>query len=113
MTEYLREQFVDYGTIHKLYMLILSKHIIAEHTKKNLSDNRHIKNFCEEARHYIFIPGFNETFYISYDVASWFHPDGAYIKIEKIIIYDTFLEYETERMTNLHSGRQADIPNIN
>lgn len=113
MIEIDRETFKTDPVFQVIYQLVKENHQVASHTKKNLYENRHIKDFCEEARHYIMIPGRDQTFYIHYDVASWYHPKGAQIKIEKIVFYDDFIEYEAARIKGLHSTKDSDGANLN
>lgn len=113
MTEFSRAFFKNDPVMGKLFEIIKSKHIVADHTERVLLKNKHIKDFCEEARHFVMMEG-KPTLYIHYDTASWFkEPMGVQVKIESIGVYDDFMEYETARMKGLHSGREADIPNIN
>lgn len=113
MTEFKREFFVNDPIIHKLYVLIKGMHIVADHTEKVLLENRHTKDFCEEARHFVFMGGKPDLF-IHYDTASWFkEPMGVQVKIESIAVYDDFMEYEKARMQQLHRAQNKDIPNIN
>lgn len=113
MTEFNREFFKTDPIMNKLYMIIKGNHKVADHTQKTLIENRHVKDFCEEARHFVFMGG-NKPLMLHYDVATWFKaPDSAQVRIESIGVYDNFMEYETARMKGLHSGRNADIPNIN
>jgi hypothetical protein len=113
MTEFDREFFKTDPVFHKLYMIIKEHHKVAKHTEKTLYEGRHIPDFCEEARHFTELPGL-KPIYIHYDVASWWkEPAGVQVRIESIGVYDNFMEYETARMRGLHSGKEADIPNIN
>jgi len=113
MTEFKREWFKD-EVIGKLFEAIKKQHKVADHTTRVLYENRNIKDFCEQARHFVVLGGNTKPLYIHYDVASWFHNlNGALVSIESIGVYDDFMEYETARMRGLHSGAKADIPNIN
>jgi hypothetical protein len=113
MEEFNREFFKKDEVFKELFEFLKSKHQVANHTKKVLYDNRHIKDFCEIARHYIMMPGKNPL-YIHYDVSSWYkHPQNAQVRIDSIGIYDDFMEYEVARVKGLHSAKSADIPNIN
>lgn len=113
MTEFNREFFKNDPVLHKLFMVVKGNHKVADHTEKVLLENRHIKDFCEESRHFVMMPG-SPPLYIHYDVASWFkEPMGVQLRIDSIGVYDDFMEYETARMKGLHSGRPSDIPNIN
>lgn len=113
MVEFPRKFFTKDKVFGKLHQLIKQNHRVAEHTRRVLFKNKDVKDFCEEARHFVELPGKNPI-YIHYDVASWFKaPNGVQIRVESIGIYDDFLEYETARMKQLHSGKKSDIPNIN
>jgi len=116
MTEFKREFFKSDPVFSKLFELIKSNHRVAKHTEKVLYDNRHVKNFCEEARHFVMMKnsGDGNPLYIHYDVASWYHSkNAAQVKIESIGVYDNFLEYETARMRQLHGAESKDIPKSN
>ena len=113
MTEFDREFFKTDPVFSKLHSILKEHHKVADHTQRTLYENRFTKDFCEEARHFTILPGRNQIF-LHYDVASWWlEPDGIVVKIESIGVYDNFMEYETARMRGLHSGKKADIPNIN
>lgn len=109
MTEFKREFFKNDEVLGKLFKVIKERHEVAEHTKKVLLENKHIKDFCEEARHFVVMG----SLFIHYDVASWYHPSGALVKIESIGVYDDFLEYEKARSYQLYKAEKKDIPNIN
>ena len=115
MIEISREEFKKDPVFRKLFEVIKSRHVVAKHTEKVLYDNRHIKDFCEEARHFVFLPGNNGTdIFLHYDVASWYkHPNGVQVKIDSIGVYDDFMEYEKARVSGLHGTKGSDIPNIN
>ncbi len=113
MTEFKREFFTSDPVFHRLYMILKGIHVVADHTKDVLVKNRHIENFCEESRYFIMLNGL-QTIYIHYDVSSWWkEPTGVLVKVDSICVYDSFVEYETARMRQLHSGKNAHIPNIN
>lgn len=113
MTEFDREFFKNDPVLGKLFEAIKKNHKVAKHTEKVLYKNRHTKDFCEEARHFVELSG-KMPLYIHYDVASWWRePNGVVVKIESIGVYDDFMEYDIARLKGLHSGRNADIPNIN
>lgn len=110
MTEFPRSFFKTDPIMGKIYQMIKAKHVPADHTAKTLYENKHIKDFCESARHFV---DMGRGLYIHYDVDSWYDPKGALVKITSIGVYESFMEYETARMRGLHSGRKSDIPNIN
>lgn len=98
MTEFTREVCKrDPEVLGKLFEMVRLNHKVAQHTEKVLIENKHVKDFCEEARHFVMLPG-NKPLYLHYDVASWFRePMGVAVKIEAIGVYDDFLEYEIAR----------------
>jgi hypothetical protein len=98
----------------KLYVAIKQCHVTAEHTKKVLIKNKHIKDFCEEATHFMVLLDAPQIF-LQYEVHSWYTNGHVSIKIVSIGIYDDFMEYEKARLSGLHSAPpgDADIPNIN
>lgn len=114
MTEFPRIFFMnDPDVMGKLHKMLVKEHKVADHTEKVLLENRHIKDFCEEARHFKILAGKNPI-YLHYDVGSWFkEPMGVQVVIDSIGIYDDFMEYETARMKQLHGAEKKDIPNIN
>lgn len=111
MTEFTREMCKnDPEVLGKLFDAVKKIHKPADHTEKVLLDNKHIKDFCEEARHYVVMG----SLFIHYDVASWYkHPNQVQIRIDSIGVYDDFMEYEKHRMFNLHKAQNKNIPNIN
>jgi hypothetical protein len=96
MEEFKREFFKNDPVFYKLFQIIKKNHRVAKHTIKVLNQNKHIKDFCEEARHFVELPG-EKPLYIHYDVASWYGPRGPLIRIESIGVYDDFIEYEIAR----------------
>lgn len=101
--------------IGELYSRVKQNHIVADHTKQNLLKNRHIKDIYEETRHFAVLQS-AKPIYISYDTANWLDDEqyAVLVRIERINVYETFLEYETTRMKELHSAQQGkNIPNIN
>jgi hypothetical protein len=104
MTEFKREFFKHDPVMKELYEIVKKNHKVADHTERTLIQNRHIKDFCEEARHFVMLPG-KKTLYIHYDVASWFQPPaGVVVKIESIGVYDDFIEYEKARLARITEG---------
>lgn len=113
MTEFKREFFKNDPVLKKLFEVVKKNHKVAKHTEKVLFDNKHIKYFCEEARHFVFMDG-EKPLYIHYDVASWWHEVGATIvKIESIGVYDDYLEYEVTRLKGIHSTPNSAGGNLN
>lgn len=95
-----RAEFKTDPIIGPLYKVILQKYRIATHTKEVLLANSHIKDFCEESRHFAVIDG-NPAFYIHFDVSSWLDPRGVLTRVERIAIYDSFQEYQSTRLKAL------------
>lgn len=94
----------------KLHQVIIENHKVAKHTENVILENKHIKDFCEEASHFAVMHGI----FIHYDVSSWFNgKDGVIVRVERVCIYDDFMEYETSRTKSLHSSKISNIPNIN
>ena len=113
MTEFKSEDFNEFPAIQTLKNIILKNHKVADHTVKTLYKNRKIKDYCEEARHFVMFPG-KPALFVYYDVSSWYkHPGQALVKIESIGVYDDYLEYESARMKGLHSGNPASGNNLN
>ncbi len=107
------ELFRKYLPIETLYEVIKKKHHVATHTKKVLYMNRHVKDFCEEARHFVLMD-LKPPIYLHYDVTSWYHSSsGVVIKIERIAIYDNFNEYEAARLRGLHTTVNQDGVSLN
>jgi hypothetical protein len=113
MEEFTRLELKNDPELRPLFDMIKGRHEVAEHTIKVLVKNKHIKDFCEEARHFVFLPGKGSNLFIHYDVSSWYHPKGIQVKIESIGVYDDFMEYEKARVSQLHGAESKDIPNIN
>lgn len=117
MIEIPRKVFKHDPVFKKLHELLTRNHVPGKHTQKVLIDNKHIKDFCEEATHFAVLPAANPggtEIYLHYDVFSWFKPpDGVRVSIRKIGIYEDQAEYEFARLKGLHSTKDSDIPNIN
>jgi len=114
MIEISREEFKKDPVFRKVYEHILKIHSVPNHTANVLFRSKHIKDFCEEARHFVIMKG-NPDIFMHYDVASWYNEKngGASVKIDAIVFYDDFIEFETARVRGLHSTKDSDIPNIN
>jgi hypothetical protein len=98
MEEFDRKFFKNDPVFYQLYQILKRNHRVPQHTVKTLVKNRHIKDFCEESTHFVELPG-DKPIYLHYDVASWYHhkPAGIQVRIESIVVYDDFLEYEKAR----------------
>jgi len=118
MVTVLRKEFKreDAGAIHRLYKKLVTMHETPDHTRDELFNNIETKDFCVVTRHFIS----SGELRIHYDVVSWLEPlTGSFVtlatSIEEICVYESFMEYERERLQQLHSA-PADrryIPNIN
>jgi hypothetical protein len=112
MTTIEREFLVRDARLKLLFDLIKSKHQVAEHTQRTLLKNRKIKDFCEEARHFIEMAG-DKSLYLHYDVSSWYKKKrSVMIRIERIGIYEDFQEYQSARLKQLHATPDSSI-NLN
>lgn len=113
MIEIKRKEFKKDPIWNKLFELIKSNHKVATHTERTLRKNKHIKDFCEEARHFMILPSTNPV-YLHYDVATWWkEPNGVSIKFESIGVYDDIHEYELARYGHLNSTKDSDQNNLN
>jgi hypothetical protein len=108
MIELKREIFLEDPVFKQLYEKIRQNHKVASHTERELKENRQVKDFCVESRHFAELPG-KDPIYLSYDVSSWFKkPNGVMIKIDCICVYDSFLEYEISRTKQLSSTNDSE-----
>ena len=114
MVEFPRKIFKkDPNVLGQLHDLLVENHKVANHTKKVLLDNKHIDGFCEDSRCFVVLQK-SMPLYIHYDVSTWIMASNeAVVKINSIGVYGSFIEYEKARLSQLHSGKKADIPNIN
>ncbi len=112
MVEIPRAVFTKDSVFSELHSRLIALHKAPLHTEKTLVENRHVKDFCVEARHFVFMGGKNPL-YIHYDVANWLVDGRLKVTFDTIAVYDSFMEYETARMKQLHGAKDADIPNIN
>lgn len=107
MVEIDREIFMTDPVFHMLYNVIKHNHETAEHTLKTLSENKDIKDFCVESRHFATLPKRNsKELSVHYDISSWLVDDRVLVKIEKIGIYDDtneFLRAKSILHTTIHS----------
>lgn len=88
----------------QMHEIVKNNHKVAEHTKKVLLKNKDVKDFCEEARHFVIMEG-KEPLFIHYDVSSWFKkPNGVQVRIESVTIYE---DYYNEGLTPNEANEQA------
>jgi len=112
MEEFNRKEWKDDPVIGKLFNLIKDNHNIADHTIRVLNKNKQIKDFCEEARHFVHLTGKTDIF-IHYDVSTWLENNAYLVRVERVGIYNDFMDYERARLGSLHGKVPSDIPNIN
>jgi len=116
MLEIPREIFLKDEVFGHLHISVKHMHRVARHTERNLLENKHVANFCEEARHFAILHNAQATdsLYIHYDVSSWLR-DGykVIVRIDSIAIYDTYGEYERARAKALSEATQKDSTDLN
>ena len=113
MIKITRKEFKEDAVFRQLHDAIKRNHKVANHTIKVLSENHHVKNFCQEARHFALLPGKNQL-HLHYDVTSWYQKPGrVVIRIESICIYDSFMEYEVARKEALYNHPESEGLNLN
>lgn len=89
-----REKLKKDPVLNMLLQLIKTKHKPAEHTIRNLQENKSTPDFCEIAVHFAILP---PELFISYQVASWLKNEGVLVQVEKVTIYNDEAEYLIER----------------
>lgn len=87
----------------KLKDYIMSNHKPADHTVENLKPMAGLENYAEETRHFILLKDKKDgNTYISYDTCTWIKEEkngfSFPVRMERLIIYDTQIEYETARL---------------
>jgi len=113
MVKFEREYFMKDHIMHELYDMIKRKHQVAEHTMRVLKENRHIVDFCEEARHFVILPGNNPVF-LHYDVSTWLYSgSNVRVRFDSIVVYDDELEYTISRQKGIHSSGDASFAERN
>lgn len=112
MIEFNRDSLKTDPVLKRIHDVIKHNHEVAKHTQEVLLKNKHVKDFCEEARHFVILPGKNQI-YLHYDTSTWFVNNGFHVRIDMVGVYDSYMEYESARLKGLHSGGKSDIPNIN
>lgn len=112
MVEFDREFIKRDEVFQKLHGSLKKAHVVSNHTRRILLKNKHVRDFCEEARHYTILQG-PDPIYLHYDIASWLKNNHVLVRIESIGVYDNFMEFESCRLRALHSAEHSDIPNIN
>ena len=118
-----REEIKADPVMSKLLKEILKIHKTPEHTARNLLHKQHIPDICELTTLYLVLPGENpgKTIYLCYDTSTWIRPEPTRIgfptRVEAIIVFDDFVEYETDRVKRIGAadpdGRDASTLNLN
>lgn len=93
-----RDELKSDPVFNKLLQLILRNHKTADHTVKNLTENKGIKDFCEEAVHFAKMP---PDLFISYKIFSWLVKGRVLVRVESVTIYDDQAEYMVERLKGM------------
>jgi len=106
-----REEAKADPVYRKLFKKLCWHHKVPGHTVSVLTKNKHIKNFCEESRHFLYVETEHKTLYMHYDVTTWIDGRKFLIRLESATFYDTYEEYESARLLGLHSTiHQSGIP---
>lgn len=93
---------------------ITQDQMLKQLARKNLLENKGIKDFCEESRHFALLKKKGgKDLHIHYDVSSWYLPNGVTVKLQTIGIYENYLEYEIARQKGLNSTPHSYSPNQN
>jgi hypothetical protein len=109
MIEIKREEFKKDKLFSKVHEELKKIHKVPDYTIECLMKNRHIKDFCEESRHFVLMHG-KEDLYLHYDVFTWILGKTLPIRVDAITFYDDFEEYEAARVGQLYSAKDANIP---
>lgn len=107
MTDFPRDFFLNDPTFKQLFQVLKQNHKIAGHTEKNLSENKHIEGFCEEATHFAILPG-KDPVYVSYDVTTQLRDGRASVTFDKITVYDNVMEYNATRMNGMYAKNYTE-----
>jgi len=106
-----KEDWAKDEVMGKLWSIIRANHKVADHDKKTLRKKRNVKDLCVRSEYFVFM---GNNLYISYQTSAWLKTKVEIaVRIDTVTVYDNFMEYETARNRGLHSGKPADIPNIN
>ena len=103
-----REELKNDEVYNRLLQSLLKAHKVADHTMKSLIKNRHIKDSCDESRHFTIMD--DGAFHLHYDTFSWLNEGEYSMRIDSVGIYDDFNEFEAARVGQLYSAKNADIP---
>lgn len=110
MIRFSKSFYKEYPELVALVDIIKKKHKVAPHTEKVLLDNAHVKNFCEESRHFVIIGG---DLHVHYDVTTWYENESFLVCVDAVAFYDDLMEYEVERLKGVHSTNCSTGGNLN
>lgn len=114
MHTFIRKEIKKDTKLSRLSAIIVKGHHIPEYTRKTLINNKDVKDFCEQSRHFSILKRDHTDLYIHYDVSSWFKaPMGVQIIIDSITVYQDYLEYEIARQKALVNTPNSHNPNQN
>lgn len=87
MITFSREELKNDPTLRAMFDLVKKNHKVANHTQEILYKNRHVKDFCEEATHFVMLAESmdSDSIYFHYDVSSWYKEGQARVRIERIV----------------------------
>ena len=97
MVEFNRKEIKEDPTLTELHKRIKENHKIADHTISHLINNKEVKNFCEEARHFMTL-GEVDPIFMYYDVHSWYSNGKALVSIRSIGVYENYGEFAEARL---------------
>lgn len=102
MKTFERADFDKDQLINTLFPLMMARHATPDHTMELLAKNEHVKNFCVMDRHFIMIDT-KPPIYLHYETSTWLNGSRCKTKFDRIVLYDSFEEYEPVRLKALHS----------
>lgn len=113
MREFTKDDAANNPILNEIIQSIRENHNIPDDTQRLLFNNRHIKNFCEQRRHFAIIDNGVKSLFIHYDMDTWYQDNRFLVKINKIGLYNDFIEYESARIQTLQSSSRADGHRLN
>ena len=91
------KDYTKHPVLHNVHSAIIANHLFPDDTKKLLQKNKRTKGFAEVVRVFREITAGGKRFYISYDALNYLE-DGEYkVKLQYIVLYDNYLEWEVEK----------------
>lgn len=98
----------DYGkhpVLNTVHDAIIQNHQFPDDTVKLLKDNKHVKGFAEAVRVFREIIAGGQRFYISYDALNYLDGKKLVVKLQYIVLYDNYLEWEVEKTIQEHQHK--------